>query len=69
MTPRTLSRWEDEGLLVPVRIGARGRRRYWIADVEALIEASAGSALPADGGAPATTPGVDRAKNGPKRRY
>jgi len=26
--PATLRRWEEQGLIIPVRIGARGDRRY-----------------------------------------
>ena len=26
--PATLRRWEDDGLIIPVRIGVRGDRRY-----------------------------------------
>lgn len=36
---RTLERWEDDGVLVPIRIGRNVR--YRAADVDAFVQASA----------------------------
>jgi hypothetical protein len=39
VTPRTLARWSDTGVLPePVRVGPGARRYYYVADVEALLE-------------------------------
>ena len=35
--PNTLRLWEKKGLLVPVRIGLRGDRRYRKTDIERLL--------------------------------
>lgn len=37
VSPQTLRRWDDKGLLKAVRIGTRGDRRYHKKDIEEYI--------------------------------
>jgi len=37
VSPQTLRRWDDKGILKAVRIGTRGDRRYHKKDIEAYI--------------------------------
>lgn len=38
VTPLTLRRWDEKGILKPVRVGSRGDRRYDPEELEKLIK-------------------------------
>ena len=38
VTPTTLRRWEEKGLIKPLRIGPRGDRRYKKQDILLILE-------------------------------
>lgn len=38
VNPETLRRWDRDGILVAVKVGKRGDRRYKAEDIESFIE-------------------------------
>lgn len=40
VNPETLRRWDRDGILVAIKVGKRGDRRYKIEDIQKFIEDS-----------------------------